>query len=75
MAANEGVVKAIVSFNRDDSDTVYLGLSYDLRPNILMPYFFFLSSRCVPPFSRGMIFPHDSVLLALLSLRKHGDYS
>ena len=41
MAANEGVVKAIVSFNRDDSDTVYLGLSYDLRPNILMPYFFF----------------------------------
>ena len=29
-AANEGVTKAIASFCRDDSDTVYLGLSYDL---------------------------------------------
>ena len=35
MAANEGVIKAIASFYRDDSDTIFLGLSYDLRPNIL----------------------------------------
>ena len=33
MAANEGVVKAIVRFYRDNSDTVFLGLSCDLRPN------------------------------------------
>ena len=35
MAAIEGVIKAIVSFYQDDSDTVFLGLSYDLCPNIL----------------------------------------
>ena len=33
-AANEGVIKAIVNFYRDDSDTVFLCLSRDLRPNI-----------------------------------------
>ena len=35
MAANEGVIKAVVSFYQDDSDAVFLGLSYDLRPYIL----------------------------------------
>ena len=35
MAANEGVVKAVVNFYKDDSDAVFLGLSYDLRPNPL----------------------------------------
>ena len=30
MDNNEGVVKAIVSFYRDDSDTVFLGLSYTI---------------------------------------------
>ena len=33
MAANEGVIKAVVNFYQDDSDAVFLGLSYDLRPN------------------------------------------
>ena len=35
MAANEGVIKAVVNFYKDDSDAVFLGLSYDLRPYIL----------------------------------------
>ena len=35
MAANEGVIKAVVNFYKDDSDAVFLGLSYDLRPNPL----------------------------------------
>ena len=35
MAANEGVIKAVVNFYQDDSDAVFLGLSYDLRPNLL----------------------------------------
>ena len=35
MAANEGVKKAVVNFYQDDSDAVFLGLSYDLRPNPL----------------------------------------
>ena len=35
MAANEGVMKAVVNFYQDDSDAVFLGLSYDLRPNLL----------------------------------------
>ena len=35
MAANEGVIKAVVNFYQDDSDAVFLGLSYDLRPYIL----------------------------------------
>ena len=32
MAANEGVVKAVVNFYQDDSDSE----SYDLRPYILL---------------------------------------
>ena len=37
MAANEGVIKAVVNFYQDDSDAVFLGLSYDLhvRPYIV----------------------------------------
>ena len=35
MAANEGVMKAVVNFYKDHSDAVFLGLSYDLRPNLL----------------------------------------
>ena len=35
MAANEGVIKAVVNFYQDDSDAVFLGLSNDLRPYIL----------------------------------------
>ena len=35
MAANEGVIKAVVNFYKDDSNAVFLGLSYDLRPNPL----------------------------------------
>ena len=35
MVANEGVIKAVVNFYQDDSDAVFLGLSYDLRPYIL----------------------------------------
>ena len=35
MAADEGVIKAVVNFYQDDSDAVFLGLSYDLRPYIL----------------------------------------
>ena len=35
MAANEGVIKAVVNFYQDDSDAVFLGLSYDLRPHPL----------------------------------------
>ena len=35
MAANEGVIKAVVNLYQDDSDAVFLGLSYDLRPNVL----------------------------------------
>ena len=36
MAANEGVINAaVVNFYQDDSDAVFLGLSYDLRPNSL----------------------------------------
>ena len=35
MAANEDVVKVAVNFYQDDSDAVFLGLSYDLRPYIL----------------------------------------
>ena len=35
LAANEGVIKAIVNYHRDDSDSVFLLLSHDLRPNIL----------------------------------------
>ena len=35
LAANEGVIKAVLNFYRDDSDTVFLCLSHDLRPNIL----------------------------------------
>ena len=36
MAANEGVINAaVVNFYQDDSDAVFLGLSYDLRPNLL----------------------------------------
>ena len=38
------------------------------------PSFFSLSSRRVPPFSRGVIFTHAPPSLALLSLRKK-DYS
>ena len=34
LAANEGVIKAIVNFYGNDSDTVFLCLSRDLRPNI-----------------------------------------
>ena len=32
------VAKAIVNFYRDDSDSVFLRLSHDLRPNILKVY-------------------------------------
>ena len=35
MAANEGVIKAVVNFYKDDSNAVFLGLFYDLRPNPL----------------------------------------
>ena len=35
MTANEDVIKAVVNFYQDDSDAVFLGLSYDLRPYIL----------------------------------------
>ena len=35
MAANEGVIKAVVNFYQDDSDAMFLRLSYDLRPNLL----------------------------------------
>ena len=36
MAANEGVINAaVVNFYQDDSDAVFLGLSYDVRPNSL----------------------------------------
>ena len=35
----------------------------------------FLSHRRVSPFSRGVIFTRTRVSLALLSLRKNGDYS
>ena len=35
MTANEGVIKAVVNFYKDDSNAVFLGLSYDLRPNPL----------------------------------------
>ena len=35
LAADEGVIKAIVNFYRDDSDSVFLRLPHDLRPNIL----------------------------------------
>ena len=37
MAANEGVIKAVVNFYQDDSDAVFLSLSYDLhvRPHIV----------------------------------------
>ena len=35
LASNEGVLKAIENFCRDDSDTVFFCLSYDLRPSIL----------------------------------------
>ena len=35
MAANEGVIKAVVNFYKDDSNALFLGLSYDLRPNPL----------------------------------------
>ena len=35
LAANEGVIKAVVNFYRDGSDTVFLCLSHYLRPNIL----------------------------------------
>ena len=35
MAADEGVIKAVVNFYQDDSDALFLGLSYDLRPYIL----------------------------------------
>ena len=35
MAANEGVIKAVVNFDKDDSNAVFLGLFYDLRPNPL----------------------------------------
>ena len=38
------------------------------------PSFFALSSRRVPPFSRGVIYTHARASLALLSLRKK-DYS
>ena len=40
MADNEGVTKAIASFYQDDSDTVFLDLSYDLDPNIIPANFF-----------------------------------
>ena len=42
IAANEGLTKTVASFYRDDSDTVFLGLSYDPRPNII-PIKFFLT--------------------------------
>ena len=35
LASNEGVIKAIANFCRDDLDTVFLHLSHDLRRNIL----------------------------------------
>ena len=35
LASNEGVIDAIANFCRDDSDTVFLRLSHDLRRNIL----------------------------------------
>ena len=35
LASNEGVIKAIVNFCQDDSDTVFLPLCHDLRPSIL----------------------------------------
>ena len=35
IAANEDVIKAIVSLPEMIPDTVFLGLSYNLRPNIL----------------------------------------
>ena len=35
LATDEGVIKAIVNFYLDDSDSVFLRLSHDLRPNIL----------------------------------------
>ena len=41
MAANEGVTKAIPGFYRDDLGMVFLGLSYDQRPN----------NACLPTFA------------------------
>ena len=38
MAAGEGDVKAIVSVYRDESDTIFLGISYDLRTRIKFIY-------------------------------------
>ena len=35
LATNEGVIKDIGNFYRDDSDSVFLRFSPDLRPNIL----------------------------------------
>ena len=35
LATNEGAIKDIVNFYRDDSDSVFLRFSPDLRPNIL----------------------------------------
>ena len=35
LATNEGAIKDIVNFYRDDSDSVFLRCSPDLRPNIL----------------------------------------
>ena len=35
MAANQGVTKAVASFYQDDSATVFLDLSYDVRPDII----------------------------------------
>ena len=35
LADDEGVIKAIVNFYRDNSDSVFLRLSHDLRSNIL----------------------------------------
>ena len=35
MAAEKGVIKAVVNFYQDDSDAMFLRLSYDLRPNLL----------------------------------------
>ena len=44
-ADNESVTKAIASFYRDDSDTVYLGLSYDLRSDIIPANFLWV--KCI----------------------------
>ena len=62
MAANEGVTKAIASFYYDDSDTVFLDLFYDLRPNIIPGNFFLSNMREIFTLSWPGV-PETSLLL------------